>query len=47
MPKVRIGVSLTACKVRPDCERLQSAGVGGTMLTCAPVSTKPVLQSVM
>ena len=50
VPKVCIGVSLTACKVRPDCGRLRSAGVGGTTLTCAPVSTKkhrPVLLSVM
>ena len=50
VPKVRIGVSLTACRVRMDCGRLRSAEEGGTTLTCAPVSTKkrrPVLRSVM
>ena len=50
VPKVHIGVSLTACRVRLDCRRLRCADEGGTTLTCAPVSTKKcrlVLRSVM
>ncbi len=40
VPYVAIGVPLTAESVKPSCLRRRSERVGGSTLTCAPVSTR-------
>ena len=50
VPYVAIDVPLTADKEKPSCFLRRSARVGGSTLTCAPVSTrkfKLFMRSVM